>query len=425
MFLKILLLSLLIPFCIAIDTVTANESLPDSGILLSKERNFALGFFSPISSRYRYLGIWYNKLLPEQTVVWVANRENPINDSSGALSMSSDGNLVLHASTDQNFPIWSTNVSLKGRNACKAQLLDSGNLVLVQNERIVWQSFDYPTDTMLPGIRLGLDLKNGFNRFLTSWRSADDPGIGDFSFKLNPTGSPQFFLYKGLIPYWRGNPWTPSVSPTIPQYLFRYTFTNTEDEIYYSFAVDDKSVITRTVVDNSGLLQSLNWDNGSRRWKQSWWAPKYPYGHCGPYSICNFNNVDAYECTCLPGYKPKSLMNWYFRHGSAGCVRKQQQTSMCRNREGFIKVAGVKLPDTSIASSMNKSMSSFGCEQLCLRNCSCKAFAISDFEMKGVYCLTWYGELMDMTEYRGGSDLYVRVDKIELGTFLLLLLALP
>ncbi|XP_021676834.2 G-type lectin S-receptor-like serine/threonine-protein kinase RKS1 isoform X2 [Hevea brasiliensis] len=400
MLLKILLLSLLFPFCIAIDTITNNESLPHSGILLSKESNFALGFFSPGGSRYKYLGIWYHKL-PGRTVVWVANRENPIGDSSVALSMSSDGNLVLHASTDQNFPIWSTNVSLKGRGACKARLLDSGNLVLVQSERIVWQSFDYPTDTMLPGIKLGLDLKNGFNRFLTSWRSADDPAIGDFSFKLNPTGSPQFFLYKGLIPYWRGKPWTPSVSTTIPQYLFKFTFTNTEDEIYYSYAVDDKSVIIRTVVDNSGLLQSLTWDNGSRQWKQSWWVPKYPYGHCGPYSICNANNVDTSECTCLPGYKPKSLMKWYFRDASAGCLRKQQQTSMCRNREGFIKVAGVKFPDTSIASLMNKSMSSFGCEQFCLRNCSCKAFASLDFGMKGVYCWTWYGELMDVMEYTG------------------------
>jgi hypothetical protein len=40
-----------------------------------------------------------------------------------------------------------------------AQFLDSGNLVSVQNEskRIVWQIFDYPTDTMLPGMKITLD----------------------------------------------------------------------------------------------------------------------------------------------------------------------------------------------------------------------------------------------------------------------------
>lgn len=421
MLLKVLFLSLIFPFCIALDAITTNESLTGSNILLSKERNFALGFFSRGSSRHIYLGIWYYKL-PEQTVVWVANRDNPINDSSASLSISSDGNLILYPSHDHKFPVWFTNVSLKGRSACIAQLLDSGNLVLVQGERNVWQSFDHPTDTMLPGMKIGLNLKLGLNRFLTSWKSADDPGAGDTSFKMNPTGSPQFFLYKGLIPYWRSNPWpwNRSLTTLLPAYLYRYTFANTEDEIYYTYMVDDKSVITRTVVDNSGLIQRLTWDSSSRQWKQSWYAPKYKYGHCGAYSICSSTNVDAFECKCLPGYKPKSLMDWYLRDGSDGCVRNHQQTTMCGNGEGFVKVGGVKFPDTSIASLKNMSMSSFECEQLCLRNCSCNAFARLDVERKGFGCLMWHGQLRDVEEYAGGSDLYVRVDAIVLGTIFFL-----
>ncbi|KAJ9136270.1 hypothetical protein P3X46_033362 [Hevea brasiliensis] len=418
MLLKVLFLFHLFPFCIALDTLTANESLTSSNILLSKERNFALGFFSRGSSRYKYLGIWYHQL-PEQTVVWVANRENPINDSSAALSISSDGNLILYASHDQKFPIWSTDVSLKGRYACIARLLDSGNLVLVQSETIVWQSFDYPTDTLLPGMKLGLDLKIGLNRFLTSWKSADDPGIGDTSFKLNPIGSPQLFLYKGLIPYWRSNPWPwiSSVPMPIPKYLYKYTFANTEDGIYYIYMVDDKSVITRSVVDNSGLIQRLTWDNTSRQWNPTWSAPKYRYGHCGAYSICSATNVETFECKCLPGYKPKSLTEWYLRDGSHGCVRIHQQTSMCGNGEGFVKVAGLKFPDTSIASLKNMNMTSFECEQLCLRNCSCKAFAMLDFERKGFGCMMWYGELRDVEDYTWGRDLYVRVDRIALAEY--------
>uniref|UniRef100_A0A6N2L0F0 Protein kinase domain-containing protein n=1 Tax=Salix viminalis TaxID=40686 RepID=A0A6N2L0F0_SALVM len=60
---------------------------------------------------------------------------------------------------------------------------------------VLWQSFDHPANTLLPGMKLGLDRKLGIDRFLTSWRSADDPGIGDFSVRINPNGSPQFFFY--------------------------------------------------------------------------------------------------------------------------------------------------------------------------------------------------------------------------------------
>ncbi|KAJ6893333.1 G-type lectin S-receptor-like serine/threonine-protein kinase [Populus alba x Populus x berolinensis] len=76
-------------------------------------------------------------------------------------------------------------VSVEENDTCEAQLLDSGNLILVRkrNRKIVWQSFDYPTNIQLPGMKMGLDRKLGTDRFLTSWRSADDPGIGDISIK--------------------------------------------------------------------------------------------------------------------------------------------------------------------------------------------------------------------------------------------------
>ncbi|RVW86350.1 G-type lectin S-receptor-like serine/threonine-protein kinase RKS1 [Vitis vinifera] len=80
-------------------------------------------------------------------------------------------------SARRNTHVWSTNVSISSVNAIVAQLLDTGNLVLIQNDdkRVVWQSFDHPTDTMLPHMKLGLDRRTGLNRFLTSWKSPEDP----------------------------------------------------------------------------------------------------------------------------------------------------------------------------------------------------------------------------------------------------------
>ena len=48
-----------------------------------------------------------------------------------------------------------------------AQLLDSGNFVLKDlingSESIVWQSFDYPSDMLLSGMKLGWNLKTRLN----------------------------------------------------------------------------------------------------------------------------------------------------------------------------------------------------------------------------------------------------------------------
>ncbi|RVW13876.1 Receptor-like serine/threonine-protein kinase SD1-8 [Vitis vinifera] len=133
----------LIPSC-STDTITPNQPFRDGDLLVSKQSRFALGFFSPRNSTLRYIGVWYNTIR-EQTVVWVLNRDHPINDSSGVLSINTSGNLLLHRG---NTHVWSTNVSISSANATVAQLLDTGNLVLIQNDdkRVVWQGFDYPTD---------------------------------------------------------------------------------------------------------------------------------------------------------------------------------------------------------------------------------------------------------------------------------------
>ncbi|KAJ6978881.1 G-type lectin S-receptor-like serine/threonine-protein kinase RKS1 [Populus alba x Populus x berolinensis] len=101
---------------------------------------------------------------------------------------------VSNRDGNRNVSVWPANVPGEEADTSVAQLLDSGNFVLVQESgNILWQSFDYPTHYVLPGMKLGLDLKTGLDRFLTSWRSADDP----YSYRVNPSGSPQIFLYKG------------------------------------------------------------------------------------------------------------------------------------------------------------------------------------------------------------------------------------
>ena len=88
---------------------------------------------------------------------------------------------------------------------------------------------------------------------------------------------------------------------------------------------------------------------------------------------------------------------------------------MCNNGERFVKLAYMKVPDTSIAhADMGLSMKE--CEQKCLRNCSCMAYASANETEGGIGCLTWQGDLVDTRTFPdGGQDLYIRVDAVILG----------
>ena len=145
---------------VAVDTITANQIIRHGDTITSAGGSFELGFFSLGNSRNRYLGIWYKKLATG-TVVWVANRDIPLTDSSGVLKVTVQGTLVILNAT--NTIIWSSNASQSASQSAQnptAQLLESGNLVMKNGndsdpENFLWQSFDYPGNTLLPGMKLG------------------------------------------------------------------------------------------------------------------------------------------------------------------------------------------------------------------------------------------------------------------------------
>ncbi|XP_039166661.1 G-type lectin S-receptor-like serine/threonine-protein kinase At1g11410 [Eucalyptus grandis] len=414
-----LLLLFLLQVSTCLDILNQNNTLKDGNLLVSSGKMFTLGFFSRGNSSHRYVGIWYSQI-SEQTIVWVANRERPISGTSGALSIDSDGNLVLYE-TNGSFPVWSTNVSSALSNhSTTAQLMDSGNLVLRDfSEKMIWQSFDYPTDTVLPLMKIGLNRKTGLNQFITSWKSPDDPTPGNYSLKIDATGYAQLFLYKDGNPYWRAGSWTGDRWSGIPEMTRAYlnlSFVNDPNEVSIMYDVIDASIITRMVVNESGSLRRSAWHDRDRRWIEFWFAPKDQcdyYGKCGPNSNCNPYITGQFECTCLPGLEPKSPGDWYLRDASAGCVRRGG-VSVCRSGEGFVRVARAKVPDTSKARA-NMSLNLKECEEECLRDCSCTAYASASESLGGSGCLIWHGDLVDTKTFAdSGQDLYVRVDAIEL-----------
>ncbi|XP_026389567.1 G-type lectin S-receptor-like serine/threonine-protein kinase At2g19130 [Papaver somniferum] len=66
------------------------------------------------------------------------------------------------------------------------------------------QSFDYPTDTWLPGGKIGLNKKTKEPQLLTSWRNQEDPAPGIFTLELDPAGTDQTLIrWNKSEQFWR------------------------------------------------------------------------------------------------------------------------------------------------------------------------------------------------------------------------------
>ena len=140
------------------NTISLGASLNANQTRMSRNGTFEIGFFQPKGTKKWYVGIWYAQIA-KQTVVWVANREQPLERQGGAaLKLAEDGSqLVLYDGNRKGNPVWSSNGS---RKETKVVILDSGNLVMIdENQTTVWESFNYPGDTLLPGMKIGMGQK--------------------------------------------------------------------------------------------------------------------------------------------------------------------------------------------------------------------------------------------------------------------------
>nr|GFB12821.1 G-type lectin S-receptor-like serine/threonine-protein kinase At4g27290 [Tanacetum cinerariifolium] len=85
----------------------------------------------------------------------------------------------------------------------------NGNLVMTDGnpKKIVWQSFDYPTDTLLPGMKLGKNRLRGIEWRLSSWKTSQDPSPSDITWSVDTNGYPQYLLREGAAVRFRAGPW--------------------------------------------------------------------------------------------------------------------------------------------------------------------------------------------------------------------------
>lgn len=368
--------------------------------IFSENKTFVLGFFSISGESNWYLGIRYASI-PVPTYVWVANRETPIKNSSLArLEITQHGKLALL--NQQDSVVWETD---NVKEASDVKLLEQGNLVLLDSDGVlIWQSFDFPTDTWLPGMNLTAQ------RWLSSWKSSTDPSPGKYSLRLNPPAYGEIALiYNANYTYWSTGNWTGNAFAGVPQmtipYIYKFTFSQPFTPMasfgYSEVPIDPgvKPPLTRFHVDHTGQLKQYTWSVQTENWNMFWSQPENlcrVYGLCGNMGFCNARSALS-PCKCFSGFKPWDDASWNAGDFSGGCLH--ESNGLCSESDGFKEVGTVSYDGAKVVSFTGTRST---CEKECLVNCTCIGLHYNE---RASLCKNLYGELLNLRNVSSDSTL--------------------
>ncbi|KAL6337948.1 hypothetical protein AAG906_005911 [Vitis piasezkii] len=211
------------------------------------------------------------------------------------------------------------NYNQAARNST-ATLLDSGNFVLEEfnsdgsvKEKL-WESFDNPTDTLLPGMKLGINLKTGQNWSLASWINEQVPAPGTL-------------LWNGMPHNWSFE-FIPWLSFDTCNNIYCFNSVANENGIYFSYSVPD-GVVSEWALNSRGRLSDTN-------------RPLF---------------VTDDVCDGFEEYP--------------GCAVQNPPT--CRTRkDGFVKQS-VHISESASSIKEDSSLGPSDCQATCWNNCSCTA----------------------------------------------------
>ena len=393
------------------NAITSSKSLKDQETITSNNTNFKLGFFSPSNSINRYLGIWY---INDTNIIWIGNRDQPLKDSNGILTIHKDGNLVI-LNKQNGIIIWSTNISTSTNST--AQLDDAGNLILrdINSGTTIWDSFTHPSDAAVPSMKIASNKVTGKKITFVSRKSDNDPSLGNFSISLERLDAPEVFIWKHKDIHWRTGPWNGKVFLGSPGMLTEYLAGLRIDQdadgttyITYNFA--DKTMFGILSLTPHGTLKLIEYKNKKVMFRLEVDQNECDfYGKCGPFGNCDSSILPI--CSCFDGFQPQSLVEWSLRNWTSGCVRTAGMNLKCEmlktgsnvfKQDGFLENRNMKVPDYAERSDGNQD----NCGTGCLANCSCLAYAYDS----SIGCMYWSSELIDLQKFpSGGVDLFIRV----------------
>ncbi|KAK2993361.1 hypothetical protein RJ640_007628 [Escallonia rubra] len=291
-------------------------------------------------------------------IIWSANRFNPVKRNA-TLQFTSEGDLVLR---DVDGKVaWSTNTS--GKSVIGMSINLAGNLMLYDsNSSIIWQSFDHPTETWLPGQKLSSGQRLIASASTTNWTAGP--------FYLSLSNSNLYAFIEATPPQIYGQVFQGGNS-SAPFKNGRFNLIQDEANSTMVLYVSETNNFQYLRLDSDGHLRVYQWVEGVEVITDdiltgSLGDCAYPLS-CGNYGICSNG-----QCTCPVGNDgdPNYFRQLDFRQPSLGCVEATQMSCQSPDRHHLLELDDVTyfefvpiLADIDVQS----------CKDACLKNCSCKA----------------------------------------------------
>nr|GMD06901.1 G-type lectin S-receptor-like serine/threonine-protein kinase B120 [Ipomoea batatas] len=413
----------IVSLCSAANMIQQGQWIKDDGEnIVSEKDKFVLGFFSPEGTTNRYVGIWYSGITP-QSVVWVANRENPILDKNGAFGLTGNGSFVVL--DGKNVSVWNTNSSVTSSNATMV-LRETGELIILKSpgwrpNNTIWTSFNHPTDSFLPGMRVNLSA--GESKLFTCWTNSSNPSPGRFSMGIDPRASVQIVIWEGENRYWRSGHWDGRVFLGVPirtDFVYGFDLISEGNSLYLDYKSNPSDLIMFKV-DWNGKEVQQRWDESRNQWNKIQEQPADEcgvYNQCGQFARCVNSSSNGINCLCIDGFVPSDGNEWNARNWTGGCKRRtalqcqKNSTEGGAEKDSFFEVKNIKLPDFA---DIDRNMRTpEDCKKKCEEDCSCNAYAPP--VLGGIFCMLWRNELVDMMQLDegSGSTLFVRLHPSEL-----------
>lgn len=355
----------------------------------SSSGRFTFGFY-PDGEAFA-IGVW---LIAGESriIVWTANRDDPP-ISGGSVTLGYGG--ALQWSRTPSTPGSQRNpISDSSTPATSAAMLNTGNFVLYDmNQKIIWSTFDSPTDTLLPG----QNLRPGWQLF--SSVSQNNHAKGQYRFANQQDGNLVMYpvgtidsdsSYWSTGTYIRGRLLTLSLDTNGTLWLFDRNYT---EALFRTNQPSDASPAVenyyRLTLDADGILRLNSYvflrQGRKPEIKVEWQVPGdrcLVKGVCGPNSFCRLTMTGDTRCSCLPGFEflstDQSTLGCWRTLPIGGCVRNSNNSG----EELRVMATMVEVKNTTWLENpyavLPATTSIEDCKILCLSDCACEISMFRD-----------------------------------------------
>ncbi|KAK1433455.1 hypothetical protein QVD17_10365 [Tagetes erecta] len=378
--------------------------------LISPNGLFTAGFYAVGENAYCF-SVWFTKPLRDKshTIVWMANRDVPVNGKRSKLSLLKTGNLVLRDAS-QPLPIWTTNI-INSKEPAQLIMNNTGNLYLEnQDNQTIWQSFGSPTDTLLTLQPLTKDTPLVSSRSFTNYSSGlyklyfDSDNVIRLAFSgPNVAGT---FWPDPMITAWASGRSTWASRRTATLDLSGH-FVSSDSLFFNTSDAENQFAIRRLTLDVDGNFRVYSLDETRGVWNVTWQAISDTcrvHGICGENSTCSVIPGTGRKCSCIPNHTMIDQTDW-----SRGC-KPEFNTTLCGNNEDeFLHFPNYDFYGYEARFVRNTTLKE--CKKVCLGICNCKGFHYN-FETTGYFsCYAKFRLINGFRTVSSNGSMYLKVPK--------------